>query len=188
MVLKRLFGRDPLVEPTRALYGSIVAQSREPVFYERFGVPDSVDGRFDLIVLHVFLLMNRLKKEPERSAELSQALFDLLFLDMDQSLREMGVGDVGVGKRIKAMVQAFYGRLSAYDSGLEEDDEALKAALKRNLFGTVEVGSAQLAALCRYVRAVVSGLASQDMEKLLRGEVNFGSLPGESLGVVPGNN
>lgn len=176
MVLGRLFGRDPLQEPTRALYGSIVAQAREPAFYGRYGVPDSVDGRFDLIILHVFLVMNRLKQEPARSADLSQALFDLLFLDMDQSLREMGVGDVGVGKRIKTMVQAFYGRISAYESGLAEGEEALKAALQRNLFGTVTVSSAQLGAVTQYITAVVSRLALQEMDQLLLGAVEFGPL------------
>lgn len=176
MVLGRLFGRDPLAEPTRALYEAIVAQARQPAFYDRYGVPDSVDGRFDLIVLHVFLVMNRLNKEPERSADLSQALFDLLFADMDQSLREMGVGDVGVGTRIKAMVQAFYGRISAYESGLSEGEEAVKAALRRNLFGTVEPDSLQLETIAAYIRDALSGLSGQDMDLLLQGRVTFPDL------------
>lgn len=177
MVLGRLFGRDPLEEPARGLYTAIVMQARQPAFYGSYGVPDSVDGRFDLIVLHVFLVMNRLKQEPQRSADLSQALFDLLFLDMDQSLREMGVGDVGVGKRIKAMVQAFYGRISAYESGLNEGEEALKAALARNLFGTVEATPAQLDATAGYIRAVVSRLYAQAIDGLLRGDLEFGVVP-----------
>lgn len=176
MVLGRLFGRDPLAEPTRALYEAIVAQARRPAFYDRYGVPDSVDGRFDLIVLHVFLVMNRLNKEPERSADLSQALFDLLFADMDQSLREMGVGDVGVGTRIKAMVQAFYGRISAYESGLSEGDEVFKAALRRNLFGTVEVEPLQLETMADYIHGALSGLSAQNMDLLLQGRVKFPDL------------
>ncbi len=177
MVLGRLFGRDPLQEPARALYTGVVTQARQPAFYGPYGVPDSVDGRFDLIVLHVFLVMNRLKQEQERTADLSQALFDLLFLDMDQSLREMGVGDVGVGKRIKAMVQAFYGRISAYESGLQEGDEALKAALKRNLYGTVEASPAQLDAATGYIHAVVARLSGQQIDSLSRGELDFGAVP-----------
>lgn len=177
MVLGRFFGRDPLEEPARALYAGIIAQARQPAFYGSYGVPDSVDGRFDLIVLHVFLVMNRLKQERERSADLSQALFDLLFLDMDQSLREMGVGDVGVGKRIKTMVQAFYGRISAYESGLNEGEEALEAALKRNLYGTVEVSPEQLATTTGYIRAAASMLSTQALDGLLRGDLEFGAVP-----------
>ncbi|TQV80474.1 ubiquinol-cytochrome C chaperone family protein [Denitrobaculum tricleocarpae] len=177
MVLGRFFGRDPLKEPARALYESVVLQARQPMFYDRCGVPDSVDGRFDLIVLHAFLVMNRLKKEPQRSSNLSQALFDLLFMDMDLSLREMGVGDVGVGTRIKTMVQAFYGRISAYESGLKEGDAALKAALERNLFGTTEASPAQLDAIAVYAKTVAAELAGQDMEQLLQGHVVFPALP-----------
>ncbi|WP_282609148.1 ubiquinol-cytochrome C chaperone family protein [Pelagibius sp. Alg239-R121] len=176
MVLRRLFRRDPPEDPTRELYGRIVAQARQPAFYSACGVPDTVDGRFDLIVLHVFLVMNRLKQEHDRSSAASQALFDLLFLDMDQSLREMGVGDVGVGKRIKSMVQAFYGRLSAYESALKSGEEALKDALKRNLFGTVEVNDDQIDALSTYVQAEVSSLDGQEMEGLILGQVRFGPL------------
>lgn len=177
MVFKGLFRPDPYQEAARELYGHIVAQARQPGFYHGGGVPDSIDGRFELIVLHVFLVLNRLKREENGASELSQAVFDLLFLDMDRSLREMGVGDIGVGKRIKAMVQAFYGRMSAYDTALLSDDEALQDALKRNLFGTVDADSLDLSAFCGYVRCEVASLEEQPLDSLLKGSVTFGSVP-----------
>ncbi len=177
MLFKGLFRPDPLQEAARELYGRIVAQAREPGFYRDGGVPDSIDGRFDLIVLHVFLVMNRLKDEAEEGSALSQSLFDLLFLDMDRSLREMGVGDIGVGKRVKAMVQAFYGRIAAYDAALSADDEALRAALARNLFGTVEVETADLTGFCAYIRREAKTLDEQPPESLLKGQMTFGSVP-----------
>jgi cytochrome b pre-mRNA-processing protein 3 len=181
MVLSRLFRRKPQEDPARELYTAIVKQSRQPAFYSDCAVPDSVDGRFDLIVLHVFLVMNRLKKEHERSAELSQALFDLLFLDMDQSLREMGVGDVGVGKRIKAMVQGFYGRISAYDTALSAGQAALGDALRRNLYGTVSVESGPLGTMADYVLAEAAGLGAQELDRLMLGDVVFGPPPEHSV-------
>ena len=92
------------------LYRSVVSQARRPEFYLLVGVPDSLDGRFELNALHVFLVLDRLKQDYPRGAGLGQALHDVFFADMDHSLREMGAGDLGVGKRVKKMAQGFYGR------------------------------------------------------------------------------
>ena len=119
---------DPAVA---ALYGACVAQARLPDFYRVLAVPDTIDGRFDLLVLHVVLVMRRLSGE----AEFKQQLFDLMFADMDRNLREMGVGDMGVGKKIKPMISAFYGRAQVYEKALAESDDALAQALARNLYG-----------------------------------------------------
>jgi len=97
--VRRLFRRTLYEDPARDLFERIAAQSREPSFYGACGLPDSVDGRFDLLVLHVFLVMHRLKQDHVRTAELSQALFDVLFENMDESLRVLGAGDMGVGRR-----------------------------------------------------------------------------------------
>src|ERR1700761_176269 len=97
------------------LYAKAVAQARQPVFYAEREVPDTVDGRFDLLVLHVFLLLHRLGAEGKATKSLNQGLFDLMFADMDRSLREMGVSDMSVGKRVKDMARAFYGRVDAYE-------------------------------------------------------------------------
>src|SRR6202042_1273633 len=106
-------------------YNICVAQARSPEFYSVLGVPDTVDGRFDLLVLHVALVMRKLGPE----ADIKQQLFDLMFADMDQSLREMGVGDMSIGKRIKPMIAAFYGRAQAYERALVEGDEELQRAI-----------------------------------------------------------
>src|SRR3546814_8966780 len=104
MPLKTLFARNRHAEPAEdtadRLYAAIVAQARHPAFYQDYGVPDTVDGRFEMIALHAFLLLHRLKQDPERTAKLGQAVYDAMFLDMDASLREMGAGDLGVGRRV----------------------------------------------------------------------------------------
>ena len=150
------------------LYSAIIHQSRQPQFYLNGAVPDTLDGRFELIVLHSFLVMRRLNHMPvERTEEakaLSQALFDLMFDDMDQNLRELGVGDMSVGKKVKQMAQAFYGRVAAYEDGLAVGEAALAEALRRNLYGTLENVSAPVIAMAAYVmrqNSVLSGLADE---------------------------
>jgi len=158
------------------LYGHAVAQARLPIFYTCLGVPDSLDGRFDLVALHVFLLLQRLRQEGAGAETLAQGLFDVMFADMDQSLRELGVGDLGVGRRVKAMAQALYGRIAAYEEGLGGNDQVLAAALARNLFGTVTARRQDLAAFCAYLRREAASLARQPLADLRRGRVAFGAL------------
>src|SRR6476620_11735781 len=95
-----LFRKTPDRNAVYAVYGAIVSQSRQPIFYEKWGVPDTVTGRFDMISVHMALLFRRLRQEKKAGTEFSQAVFDLFFKDMDRSLREMGVGDLGVPKKI----------------------------------------------------------------------------------------
>ena len=94
------------------LYSGVVAQARQPYFYTDLAVPDTPDGRYDMIMIHAFLLLHRLKQDLPNTEEISQAVFDIMFEDMDKSLREMGAGDVGIGRRIKEMAKAFYGYMS----------------------------------------------------------------------------
>jgi len=123
------------------LYRSIIEAAREPCFFASLGVPDSLDGRFETLALHTFLVVRRLKSDPSRAAKrLSRALLEAFFSDMDRSLREMGASDLGVGRRVKAMAQALYGRIKAYEAAVEETgDAALEAALRRNLYGTLSM-------------------------------------------------
>ncbi len=175
MILRRLF-RSSFDEIAALIYRRLVAQARQPVFYSAYGVPDTVDGRFEMIALHVFLLLHRLKSQEGGAADLSQALFDTMFADMDRSLREMGAGDLGVGRRVKAMAEGLYGRIAAYEAGLAADDAALSAALRRNLFGTLrdaEPPPAALAGFCAYLRQAVALLAAQPVDGLERGELTF---------------
>src|ERR1700761_8191908 len=138
MALTSLFRRNRHRAQAHATYVSIVERAREPEFFLRLDVPDTLDGRFEMIALHMFLVLNRLKAEHEATSEFAQALFDAMFADLDRSLREMGASDIGVGKRVKEMAKGFYGRIAAYEEGLEGDDHTLGEALKRNLYGTVQ--------------------------------------------------
>lgn len=163
-----------------ALYGLAVAQAREPGFYTRLDLPDTPEGRFEGIALHVYLILRRLKAEPgEEAAVLAQDLFDTLFHDMDESLREMGIGDLGISHRIKAMAKAFYGRVDAYDLGLAADDgnQTLKDALIRDLYRTTTPGAAALDAVATYLRQADAALASQPADAVLAGQVTFPQVP-----------
>lgn len=173
MGLGKLFRRDPHAAAAGRLYARVVEQARLPAFYREGGVPDSIDGRFELIALHAFLLLQRLKSEGRAGADLAQKLFDTMFGDMDASLRELGAGDLGVPPRIKRMISGFYGRIAAYEAGLAGSDEALAEALRRNLYGTVEPAAAETLAVCAYMRRAAVELAGQPAAALLGGEVAF---------------
>lgn len=177
MILNRLFGDSNLTRRATTLYSVVVTQARQVPFYRDLGVPDTVDGRFELIVLHAVLALRRLHQEGADGQALGQAMFDVLIDDMDRSLREMGVGDLGVSRRIKAMGEAFYGRAGAYEAALDDGDGALAEALARNVFGTVDVDDRQIGAMMAYVRRHVSQLASQPGGDLLEGTITFGSPP-----------
>lgn len=155
------------------LYETAVTQARKSRFYSDCQVPDSLDGRFELIALHVFLLLHRLKQSYPETQRLAQALHDYFFADMDRSLREMGAGDLGVGKRVKRMAEAFYGRIPAYEAALADDDVAADA-LRRNLYGTLsDVEPRSLQAMVAYLRAQVSTLGAQKATELLAGRAEF---------------
>ena len=142
-------------------------------------MPDTVDGRFEMIVLHVFLVLHRLKEENAQRRELGQALFDLLFLDFDRGLRELGVGDTTVPKRIRKMGEAFYGRVKAYDEALaSREGRALEEALARNVLADPEAETGRLAS---YVRAVVAELAARPYAAFAKGEIAFPSVPAGRL-------
>ncbi len=154
------------------LYGAAVAAARDPFLYTDAGVPDTLDGRFDAISLHVFLLIQRLNRETEPGPALAQAVFDAMFADMDINLREMGVGDMSVGKRNRAMWEAFHGRAAAYTAAWT-DDAALAAALARNVWRGGEPPAGSAAALCRIARGQDRALAAQDLASLTKGTVHF---------------
>ncbi len=172
-MLKRLFGESVARRAATGLYGTAVDQARSPFFYTDHAVPDTVDGRFDMIALHVFLLMRRLKAGDDGAAEVAQALYDVMFDDMDRSLREMGAGDLGVGRRVKSMAQAFSGRLAAYDAGLDGADDELRAALARNVFRGAQAPDEALAALARYLRTQAASLDAQPIKAVIGGHAAF---------------
>jgi len=154
------------------IYGMIVAQAREPLFYRDLGVADTVNGRLDLLLMHLWLTLRRLRAI-EADSGLSQALFDRFCTDMDDNLREMGVGDLTVPKRMQAFGEAFYGRTVAYDLALTDGREALAQALSRNILNGEKIDHArQLAA---YAEAVIATLDRLDLAALSGGSWRFPS-------------
>jgi cytochrome b pre-mRNA-processing protein 3 len=173
-----MFRRGPKNAPAADLYLAVVEQARRPEFYNALGVPDTLDGRFELIVLHAFIVLNRLRKIGDEGAQIGQLLFDQMFADMDRNLREMGVGDLSVGKQVKRMAQRFYGSVHAYEDGLAEaDGSQLQAALERNIYGLSGPARTRVTALSGYLRREVEAAAEIDDAELLAGRIRFGSLP-----------
>jgi cytochrome b pre-mRNA-processing protein 3 len=129
------FVRRNRLAPIERLHVSISALARDPVLFTRHGVADSFEGRFELLALHFALVLRRLAKLPAPAADVAQDLTDLTFLRLDQSLREIGIGDVGVPRRMKTLARAFYGRANAYHAAWDSSDPArLVEALRRNIF------------------------------------------------------
>lgn len=174
MQRRRWFRRRSHRERAHRLYLATVRQARLADFYRRAEVPDTVDGRFEMVALHVFLVLRRLKGA-ER--QLAQALYDEMFADMDRNLREMGVGDLSVGKHVKRMAGALHGRIEAYEAGLASDDAALTAALERNLYGTVGAAAATVAAMAAYVRRQAAILERRSVSDIVEGKLCFGLPP-----------
>jgi cytochrome b pre-mRNA-processing protein 3 len=171
MILRRFLARSP-ERKIGDLYGAIVAQGRVADFYIGYGAPDTVDGRFDLIVLHLVLVLARLEREAGKGSAVGQALFDVFCADLDGNLREMGVGDLTVPKRMRRFGEAFYGRQAAYLAALADPSpEALEKALARNIFGAESAAGA--GRMARYARAVLARLDEQEEDALLRGAVVF---------------
>ncbi|MBO6756017.1 MAG: ubiquinol-cytochrome C chaperone [Roseibium sp.] len=156
-----------------AVYSQIVAQARQPVFYTKFCVPDTVDGRFDLILMHAVLYFRRLRGEPKDVAAFSQSVFDFFFQDMDGSLREMGISDTRVPKKVRVMGEAFYGRAEAYSSAIDDEDlDALGAAIGRNVFPGNPEPVAQMG-LAHYMVVAAKHLAAQPTDVFLSGQIDW---------------
>lgn len=176
-MLGRLFGKKKKTESSSAVYAAIVAASRQRAFYAEFGIADTLEGRFEVLVLHGALALHRFSAGGEVAASAGQEVFDLMFSDLDQSLRELGVGDMAVPKRIRRMAEAFYGRAHAYRAALEVDapDGALELIIERNMFGG-DSGAPQdgvVAGLAGYVRAAAAAFAETSDEALLGADLPF---------------
>jgi cytochrome b pre-mRNA-processing protein 3 len=169
----RIFSKKPTIDLAYEIYGGLVSRARNPVFYRDLAVPDTLNGRLDLMVMHVFLLSLRLKDSDETCRALSQEVFDAFLLDMDRGLREEGVGDVTVPKRIKTMTQIFYGRVGAYEKPvLDGDKKALAVAINRNIFTDAhdDENSNRLAG---YMLRLHAHLTSLSNDQLLRAELSL---------------
>jgi len=153
------------------LYAALVAQARRPAFYTAYGVADTVTGRFELYCLHVILLLRRLKGQGPQAEETAQALFDIFISGLDHALREIGVGDLSVARRMRELGQAFYGRAKAYDANLDgEGEDTLEALIGRTVFeGAADEGRSEI--LAGYARGADAALAAQPLAALLAGDV-----------------
>jgi cytochrome b pre-mRNA-processing protein 3 len=146
------------------LHALLVSRAREPVFFREFAVPDTIDGRFDLLTLHAWLALEHL------SGEAAQGLTDALFIGFDEAMREQGAGDMGLGRKMKQFADAYYGRLRAYGSAA--DEEELGAAIARNLYRGAKASDIRSRALADYATA-----AREHLKYSAEGDLNFGPLP-----------
>ena len=172
-MLFHLFRRTPRAHSIAALYGMIVAQARVPTFYQIYGVPDTVNGRLEMIMLHAVLFLRRLEGEARPLRALGQGIFDRFCRDMDDSMREIGVGDLAVPRKMRQIGEAFYGRQAAYRTALAAADDApLAAVLERNVLAGGSQGEAA-GRLAAYIREAVRRLAAQNGEDFERAKLAF---------------
>src|SRR5215471_12318247 len=170
----KFFRRNPEENSIARLYGTIVAQARAAPFYRIYGVPDTVNGRFEMLVLHIVLVLRRLEAEASPGREFGQALFDWFCREMDGSLREMGVGDLAVPGKMRKIGEAFFGRQAAYTAGLAASDpEPLVAALSRNVFDAPQEPALGAPLLAAYMREAASRLAQQHARAMGGAEITF---------------
>jgi cytochrome b pre-mRNA-processing protein 3 len=171
----QLFTSRPAESTIDALYGAIVAQARSPDFYLAYGVPDTAEGRFEMIVLHLVLLFRRLAREPKTTRALTQGVFDRFCLDMDHNLREMGVSDLAVPKQMRRLGEAFYGRAEAYEHALSADGggQPLTSAVARNVFAEAGVSSPKASRLAAYVLEAVRQLDTAEGVAIAAGALGF---------------
>ena len=174
-MLKRLFRPNPAYEAGWSLYRTAAAQARSPGFYASAHAPDTVEGRFELYMIHVILLAMRLRGHGARAGETSQVMFDAFLRGLDDAMREMGVGDLSVGKKMRKLGEAFYGRVHAYEAALASlpDRAALEALVARTLLADAK--DADPGPLADYVVSQHAALATQAVDRLCAGEVAWGA-------------
>lgn len=167
------FRKDPAVDAGDALYAAAVEQARSAALYTDFDVPDTIEGRFEMITLHVYLILRCLKGDEAGAPKVGQKLFDAMFQNMDDSLRELGVGDLSVGKKIRKMAENFYGRVGAYEDALQAEANSVMLAqtLGRNVY--LDPDSQPANRLAAYVRATALAIKAQPVSRLVGGIVQF---------------
>lgn len=169
-----LFSRSPKAINIDALYGAIVAQARAPAFYRDHGVPDTVGGRLEMVLIHTFLLFRRTLNGTEAMHRIGQGVFDRFCDDMDANLREMGVGDLAVPKHMRRIGEAFYGRSRVYEAALAADDnQALAEALLRNVFAGLPQPPERVQRLAAYIKAADGQLAQLEDTNLAHARTSF---------------
>ena len=173
-MLRRSRRPAPEIPTSRRLYDSLVARARDPIFHTGFAVPDTIDGRFDLLTLHAFLVLDALKSLGGEGNKLGTELASVIFSGFDEALRELGVGDLGISRRMKALAGAFYGRLEAY--GAADTGNELAPILLRNLYRGETARTHEAAMLAHYMLSARGALMGHAAD-LLQGSADFGPLP-----------
>jgi cytochrome b pre-mRNA-processing protein 3 len=171
LFLKRLFQTPRFQAEARAIYRQITGRARNPLLYTLYGVPDTIDGRFEMLCLHAYAVFHGLKGKGADADVLSQAIYDAMFAELDGSLRELGVADLGVGRRIKTMTEALNGRIQAYDRGFAAGDVELAEAIRRNVYGTVTPQDDQVRGMTAYLHSIRSVLVRASFEDLCSARV-----------------
>ncbi len=170
-----LFKSRPHKKTALKLYSAISQSSREPELYLTLGIPDTAEGRFESLSLHLSLILRRLKQLPSPALDVSKELIDYFFRDLDGALRTLGVSDVSVGKKIKPLAQAFYGRAKVLDEALtHSDDKTLLDVLNRNVLGNSEALNG--AGLASYVRKSVSQIETKDLNFIMQSQNLFSEI------------
>jgi cytochrome b pre-mRNA-processing protein 3 len=169
-----LFRRSPNSGSIDALYGAIVAQARAPAFYRSYGVPDTVNGRLEMILIHTFLFARRSRRGPDVLQGMGQAVFDVFCDDMDANLREMGVGDLAVPKQMRKIGEAFYGRAKTYDAALDAHDmPGLTEAVLRNVYAGEPQHREGAGRLATYIKAADDELTRVEDTELIQSRIRF---------------
>lgn len=172
MIFDRLFRPRPAVQAGRALYSAAVAQARTPALYEGLATPDTAEGRFEIYSLHIVLLLDRLRGHGPVASDVSQTLFDTYVGSLDHALREMGVGDLSVGKKMRKLGEAFYGRAKSYEQAFAAFPQTavLTDLVARTIYADAERPTEDMVA---YIRKQRDALAVQPLEGLLTGQVSW---------------
>lgn len=167
-----LLRKDPVRDPAEALFAAAAQAARDPVFFAEWGVPDTPEGRFEVQSAIVFLVLDRLAAEGDRCRKLGRVVSETMFTELDAALRELGVGDLSVGKRIRKLAEGFYGRAGAYRAGLKDADDArLADAISRNVYDTE--GAPHAPAFASYMRDAARALEGQPVSRLENGIIAF---------------
>jgi len=171
---KLFLKNEPDAHKIALLYGAIMAQARREDFFIRFGLSDDFETRFESLILHILLVMRRLGREGQA---VKQSLMDFMVSDLDRTLREMGVGDVGVVKRMKYFMEGFYGRMNVYDAALGSmDKKEMLRALDRNLYSATSTDLAKLELMQDYIEMQTKALEAQPLDDIMNGIISFKSI------------
>lgn len=172
------FVREPETSIEHEIYGYLVRHARFPLFYDRLGVPDTPEGRFEILALHTGLTVRRLSALDGEGRNLSQRLFDLMVADLDMNMRELGVGDLSVGKQVKRLASQFYARLAVLNQAFDQGrTDALAPMLRTNVYGGIKASSEQVDHLAAIISALHGALAETAPDELKAGRL---TLPDEA--------